>query len=62
MDVPMKIIEGIGEAGWDTTYMPEHKYYVKLYNWMFDGSGYDTLDEAIEELEYAAYGGDEQGI
>lgn len=63
-EVPMKIIEGIGEAGWDITYMPEHKYYIKLYNWVYDVpvSGFDTIEEAIQELEYAAYGGDEQGI
>ncbi len=55
MDIVMKVIEGFGEAGRDTTVDSDAQFYVKLYNpeLQFDMCGYETLDEAIQELEYA---------
>lgn len=53
MDMPIYVVEGVGEYGID----PEHslgvgKYYVKLYDGSYDSSGFDTEQEAREELEY----------
>jgi len=47
------VIEGLGEIGLD----PEHSpgvgpYYVRLYDGSYDASGFDTEQEAREELEY----------
>ena len=55
MDIVMKVIEGFGEAGRDPTVDSDAQFYVKLYNpaLNFDMCGYETLAEAIQELEYA---------
>ena len=43
-----------GEAGFDREASQGNgPYYVKLYDDSFDVTGFDTLDEAIEELRYA---------
>jgi hypothetical protein len=43
-----------GEAGFDREASPGNgAYYVKLYDDSYDATGFDTLDEAIEELRYA---------
>ena len=42
-----------GEVGIDTEASPGNgAYYVKLYDDSYDATGFDTLDEAIEELRY----------
>lgn len=53
MDIVLKVIEGVGEVGRDTTVELSANYYTKLYHYDFDGCGYETLEEALEELEYA---------
>lgn len=43
----------VGEAGFDREASPGNEaYYVKLYDDSYDATGFDTLDEAIEELRY----------
>jgi hypothetical protein len=47
----MRVITGVGEAGLDTEASPGNgQFYVKLYNESFDLCGYDTIEEAWEEL------------
>ena len=47
------VIEGVGEVGLDPDHSPGvGPYYVKLYDDSYDATGFDTLDEAIEELRY----------
>ena len=53
MDFAIKIIEGIGEVGIDTEASPGNgKFYVKLYDGSYDVCGFDSLEEALEELEF----------
>lgn len=53
MDRAIKIIEGVGEYGFDVDHSPGMGgYYVKLYDGSFDCSGYESEKEAREELEY----------
>ena len=43
-----------GEAGFDREASPGNgSYYVALYDGSYDATGFDTLDEAMEELRYA---------
>jgi len=50
----IKYFTELGEAGFDREASPGNgPYYVKLYDDSFDATGFDTLDEAIEELRYA---------
>ena len=43
-----------GEVGLDREASPGNgSYYVALYDGSYDATGFDTLDEAIEELRYA---------
>jgi hypothetical protein len=43
----------VGEAGFDREASQGNgAYYVKLYDDRYDATGFDTLDEAIEELRY----------
>ena len=51
MDTQFFAIEGFGEAGFDSEASPGNgSFYVKLYGGEFDSSGYDSLEEAIDEL------------
>jgi hypothetical protein len=44
-----------GEVGIDTEASPgQGAYYVKLYDGSYDASGFDTVEEAWEELEFVA--------
>jgi hypothetical protein len=53
MDKPIFKIEGVGEYGIDTEASPGNgSYYVKLYNGSYDACGFDTEQEAREELEF----------
>jgi len=48
-------IEGVGEYGLDFEHSPGvGPYYVRLYDGRYDVSGFDTEQEAREELEYVA--------
>lgn len=52
MDKAMKIFPGIGEVGIDTEASPGNgAYYVKLYDGSYDAVGFDSEEEAVEELE-----------
>lgn len=53
MDKMIKQIEGFGEVGIDTEASPGNgQYYVKLYDGSFNAVGYDTEEEALDELDY----------
>lgn len=53
MDIPIYVVEGVGEYGIDPDHSPGvGAYYVKLYGGSYDGSGFDTEQEAREEFEY----------
>ena len=55
MDQVLKVIPGVGEAGLDTDASPGNgQFYVRLYDGSYDVCGYDTIEEAIEELVDAA--------
>jgi hypothetical protein len=44
----------VGEIGIDAEASPGNgQYYVKLYDGSYDASGFDTAEEALEELKYA---------
>lgn len=44
-----------GECGLDTEGSPGvGPYFVRLYDGSYDVCGFDTLEEAIEELEFVA--------
>lgn len=50
-DQTMRVIPSVGEAGLDTEASPGNgQFYVRLYNASFDMCGYDTIEEAWEEL------------
>ena len=50
-DQTMRVIPGVGEAGLDTEASPGNgKFYVRLYDGSYDVCGYDTIEEAWEEL------------
>lgn len=52
MDNVIKIFPGIGEVGIDTEASPGNgAYYVKLYDGSYDAVGFDSEEEAVEELE-----------
>lgn len=53
MDQVIGVIEGVGEYGLDSESSPGvGSYYVKLYNGSYDASGFETEQEAREELEF----------
>ena len=55
MDVVIKVIQGVGEVGIDTEASPGNgKYYVKSYVLDYDAVGFDTLEDALLELELVA--------
>jgi hypothetical protein len=50
----IKYFTAYGEAGFDREASPGNgSYYVALYDGSYDATGFDTLDEAMEELRYA---------
>lgn len=52
MDNVIKIFPGIGEVGIDTEASPGNgAYYVKLYDGSYDAVGFDSEEEAVEEIE-----------
>ena len=53
MDIAKKVIKGVGEVGIDTEASPGNgPYYVKHYATGYDVCGFDSLAEALMELEY----------
>ena len=55
MDITMKVIPSVGEAGLDTEASAGNgQYYIRLYDGSVDECGYDTIEDAISELEYIA--------
>jgi hypothetical protein len=55
MDKAIKTIPGVGEVGIDTQASAGNCcYYARLYDNTFNFVGYDSVDEAFTELEYAA--------
>lgn len=53
MDKAIYVVEGRGEYGLDTEASPGNgQFYVKLYDGSYDSVGFDTEEEAREELEY----------
>jgi hypothetical protein len=50
-DQTMRVIPSVGEAGRDTDASPGNgQFYVRLYDGSYDMCGYDTIEEAWEEL------------
>ena len=53
MDKPIKVIPQVGEVGIDTEASPGNgPYYVKHYRTGYDVCGFDSVEEALMELEY----------
>lgn len=53
MDQAVKVIKGVGEVGIDTEASPGNgRWYVKHYATGYDVCGFDSLQEALDELEY----------
>ena len=51
MDTTMRVIPNVGEAGLDSEASPGNgAYYVRLYDGSYDACGFDTIEEAWEEL------------
>ena len=49
----IKYFTAYGEVGFDREASPGNgAYYVKLYDGSYDATGFDTLAEAIAELNY----------
>ncbi len=60
MDKAMRTIPGLGEAGIDTEASAGNGcFYVKVYDGSYDVVGFDSIEEAYEELLYVV--GQEQG-
>ena len=54
MDIVKRKIEGVGEVGIDTEASPgTGQWYVKHYASEYNVCGFDTLEEAMDELEAA---------
>ena len=50
-DRTMRVIPSFGEAGLDTEASPGNgAYYVRLYDGSYDVCGFDTIEEAYEDL------------
>ena len=50
-DRTMRVIPSVGEAGLDTEASPGNgSFYVRLYDGSYDVCGFDTIDEAYEDL------------
>lgn len=53
MDIAKKVIKGVGEVGIDTEASPGNgRWYVKHYATGYNVCGFDSLQEALDELEY----------
>ena len=53
MDNAIKVIKGIGEVGIDSEASPGNgRWYVKHYTTGYDVSGFDSEQEALDELHY----------
>lgn len=53
MDIAKKVIRGVGEVGIDTEASPgTGRWYVKHYATGYDVSGFDSEQEALDELDY----------
>ena len=51
MDKVISVVAGVGEVGIDTEASPGNgAYYAKHYETGVDMCGFDTVDEALEEL------------
>ena len=62
MDKVVRIIEGVGEIGFDTEASPGNgNWYVKLYDGSYDVVGFDSEEEAVAELEQVTDLGISQG-
>jgi len=52
-DKILKVIPGVGEVGIDTEASPGNgPYYVKSYTVEYDVCGFDSLEDALMELEF----------
>lgn len=57
MDQVMKVIKGVGEVGIDIEASPGNgRWYVKHYASGYDVSGFDSEQEALDELEFVEDG------
>jgi hypothetical protein len=57
MDKAIKVIKGVGEVGIDTNASPGNgPYYVKHYATGYDVCGFDSVEEALMELEFVEDG------
>jgi len=57
MDKAIKVIKGVGEVGIDTEASPGNgPYYVKHYATGYDVCGFDSVEEALMELEFVEDG------
>lgn len=57
MDQAVKVIKGVGEVGIDTEASPGNgRWYVKHYATGYDVCGFDSLQEALDELDYVEDG------
>ena len=57
MDQALKVIKDIGEVGIDTNASPGiGPYYVKHYRTGYDVAGFDSLADALMELEFVEDG------
>ena len=57
MDKVIKVLDRVGEVGLDTEASPGNgAYYAKTYDGELDACGYDTVEEAWEELCLVALG------
>lgn len=57
MDKAIKVIQGVGEVGIDTEASPGNgPYYVKHYATGYDVCGFDSVEEALMELEFVEDG------
>ena len=57
MDQALKVIKDIGEVGIDTEASPGNgPYYVKHYRTGYDVAGFDSLADALMELEFVEDG------
>jgi hypothetical protein len=57
MDKAIKVIKGVGEVGIDTNASPGNgPYYVKHYATSYDVCGFDSVEEALMELEFVEDG------
>ena len=53
MDKALRTIPGVGEVGISTEASAGNgAYYAKLYDGTFDSLGFDSVDEALDELEF----------